>query len=230
MDKGKSVEKTEDIKSRVMGEIKKKKISIDSPSAIFAKKLGLECAMAAGILGGAFLISIFFYVLKKAGVLKFLSLGFPGLRVFLLTVPYGYVALFAGMIILTLYIANKLDLPYKTRTSLGLVFLFLLGSVIAVGLIFILVGVHEYFKELAKGRIPKDISICGRIEGFSNGKLRLEEEDGQMAIIELGEKERDFIMNERRDIMGRYFRAVGERDPKDNHYFHAKNILCCDED
>ena len=53
MDKGKPVEKTEDIKSRVMGEIKKKKISIDSSSAIFAKNLGLECAMGAGILGGA---------------------------------------------------------------------------------------------------------------------------------------------------------------------------------
>jgi len=82
-----------DIKERVMGEIKKKKIGIIGRYVVLAEKIGMEGAIAASLLAGAFIISLIFYIFKKTKVLKFFSLGIPGLKVILATIPFGYVAL-----------------------------------------------------------------------------------------------------------------------------------------
>ena len=55
-----------DMKNRVMGEIKSKKICMASRRSLFAKKLGLECAMVASLLAGAFIISLAFYILSTS--------------------------------------------------------------------------------------------------------------------------------------------------------------------
>jgi hypothetical protein len=217
-----------DMKNRVMGEIKSKKICMASHGSLLAKKLGLECAMVASLLAGAFIVSLVFYVLKKTKVLKFLSLGFPGLKVFLLTIPYGYVALFVGLLILVLYISNKLDLSYETKISTGSLYVLMTATIFFLVLIFIMIGIHEYFSEIVSRKIPRESAISGKVEEFSGDSLVIEEEDGQMVRIKLGRNvhfDGDF-----EGMRGKYLRAIGERDPKDGNYFQAENILCCDND
>ncbi|HRZ95547.1 MAG TPA: hypothetical protein P5262_03200 [Candidatus Moranbacteria bacterium] len=218
-----------DMKSRVMNEIKKKRICISSPSAVLAKKLGLECAMVAGLLGGAFLMSIFFFVLKKTGVMKFLLLGFPGLKVFLLTIPYGKVALFIGILMLTLYFSKKLDLCYQTGMSPNLIILALVGVVVFLMVVFILADIYKLmFKGLGISKIPKEIAIDGRIKSISLEKIVIEEEDGQIVELKLDGSAR--IDGKAEDILGKHLRAVGIRDPQNSRFFHAQNVLCCDND
>jgi|WetSurMetagenome_2_1015567.scaffolds.fasta_scaffold339048_1 hypothetical protein len=216
------------MKERVMGEIKSKKICMSSSGSIFARKLGLECAMVMSLLAGAFIISLAFYILKKTKILKFLTLGFPGLKVFLLSIPYGYVALFVGIIIVAIYISNKLDLSYETKISETFLYFLMLGAILILVIVFIMIGIHEYFGEISKNRIPKESAISGRIEEISGDILTVEEEDGQFVEIRLGKNvhvDEDF-----EDIKGKYIRAVGVRDPKDIHLFKAENVLCCDND
>lgn len=221
--------KTEvNIKERVMGEIKSKKICMSSSGSIFARKLGLECAMVISLLAGAFIISLAFYILKKTKILKFLTLGFPGLKVFFLSIPYGYIALFIGIVIVAIYISNKLDLSYETRISETFLYFLMLGAILVLVVVFIMIGIHEYFGEISKNRIPKESAISGRIESVSGDMLTVEEDDGQFVEIKLGKDAH--IDGDFKDIKGKYIRAVGVRDPKDIHLFKAENVLCCDND
>jgi len=216
------------MKARVMGEIKSKKICMSSSRSIFARKLGLECAMVMSLLAGAFIISLAFYILKKTKILKFLTLGFPGLKVFLLAIPYGYIALFIGIVILVLYISSKLDLSYEAKISETLLYFLMLGAIFVLVIIFVMIGVHEYFGEISKNRIPRESAISGRIESVFGDVLTVEEEDGQLIEIKLGKN--THIDEDFENIRGKYIRAVGVRDPKDAHFFKAENVLCCDND
>jgi len=216
------------MKERVMGEIKSKKICMSGPGTLLAKKLGLECAMAAGFLAGAFVIALVFYILKKTKILKFLTLGIPGLKVFLLSIPYGYIALFIGIVILVFYIFNKLDLSYETKIAEKYLYFLMVGAIFILVIVFILIGVHEYFGEISKNRIPRESAISGRIESVFGDVLTIQEDDGQLVEIRLGKK---VHMDENfENIRGKYMRAVGVRDPKDMHFFRAENVLCCDND
>jgi hypothetical protein len=217
-----------DMKERVMGEIKSKKICMSSSRSIFARKLGLECAMVISLLAGAFIISLAFFILKKTKILKFLTLGFPGLKVFLLAIPYGYLALFIGIVIVAIYISNKLDLSYESKMSETFLYFLMLGAILFLVIIFIMIGIHEYFGEISKNRIPRESAISGRIEAISGDMLTVKEEDGQFVEIKLGKNvhiDEDF-----NEIRGKYLRAVGVRDPKNIHYFRAESVLCCDND
>lgn len=216
-----------DMKNRVMDEIKRKKICILSSKSILAKKLGLECVMVASLLAGTFFVSLAFYILKKTKVLKFLFLGMPGLKVFLLTIPYGYIAAFLGVLILILYISNKLDLPYETKISCGKLYLMIFGTVSTLMAIFIIAGIHDYYAGIASDRIPKERAVLGRVQGFSDDYLIIEE-NGQIVKIKIKEGVRFDEKTE--NIRGKYLRAVGTRDPEDVHYFQAESILCCDND
>jgi hypothetical protein len=217
-----------DMKAKVMSEIRKKKIGITSHSRIVAEKLGMEGIIAADILTGAFIISIVFYIFKKTKVLKFLSLGVPGLKVILLTIPYGYIAVLAGAVLLAFYLISKLDLCYETKCSHNFIIFTLFGSIFIIGMIFIAAGVHEYFESLTKNKMPKERSIIGKIDQVDEGGVTLEEEDGQMVKVKFGKNIK--LDNNFEGIRGKYLRAVGERDSKNVHYFRAESVLCCDED
>jgi hypothetical protein len=222
-------EKMPDIKKRVMGEIKSKKIRMCSHAEILAKKLGMEGAIVASILLGALIISIIFYIFEKTKVLRFFFLGMPGLKVILMTIPYGYITVFAAALILTLYLASKLDLCYETRISSSYITLLLLGATCIIGIIFITMGVHNYFKDLAKNKAPRGTYIYGRVENFSGDNVKVEEEDGRVVNLKLSKKSQK-LMEEEGVTGGRYLRAVGTRNPKNSNEFRAEEILCCDED
>jgi hypothetical protein len=217
-----------DIKEKVMGEIKKKKICMASQRSVLAKKLGMEGVIVADLLAGALVISLVFYIFKKTKMLKFFSLGIPGLKVILSTVPYGYIALFAAMMLLALYLANKLDLCYETKLPYNILTLTFLGLVAIVGIIFILFGAHQYFENITENKIPREKAISGRVENFTEDSVTIEEENGDLVKVKLGKdinSKEEFENNQ-----GRYLRAVGVRDPHDGHYFQAESILCCDSD
>jgi hypothetical protein len=104
----------------------------------------------------------------------------------------------------------------------------MLGAIFILVIIFIMIGIHEYFGEISKNRISKESAISGRIESVSGDILTVEEDDGQFVEMKLGKNARfdeDF-----ENIRGKYIRAVGIRDPKDMHLFKAENVLCCDDD
>lgn len=217
-----------DLKNKVMGEIKKKKIKIICPSVILAKKLGLEGALVFSIIWGALLVSIFLYFLKKTKLIKFIGLGFPGLKVFLTTIPYDYIALFILAMITAIYFANKLDLSYERRIPDNFFALFFLTASILVGMFFVLMGFHEVVKGWSKNSIPRDSAIVGRIMDSSPGEVIIQEEDGKLVKVEL-KKGVDFSSGDV-DIKGKFMRAVGDRNKKDDSYFNAESVLCCDDD
>lgn len=227
--KSDNLEKEElDMKSRVMGEIKKKQICITCPSMVFAKKMGLESALVFSIIWGALMISIFLYFLEKTKLFKFIGLGFPGLKIFLTTIPYDYIALFILSMIAAIYFANKLDLSYERKIPDNLfVLVFVLASIL-VGMFFVAMGFHEIVKGWSKNDIPHDSAIVGRIIDFSPKEIIVQEEDGNIVKIEM-KKGVDFY-NKDIDFKGKIMRAVGDRDEKNEGYFNAEDVLCCDND
>lgn len=228
MDDGQFKKNGIDVKNRVMDEIRSKKICMESHRSLLAKKLGLECAMVASLLAGAFIASLVFYVFKKTKVLKFLSLGFPGLKVFLLTLPYGYIAFLIGLLIVILYIFNKLDLSYETRIPAASLYLLIFVAGVFLVWMFIAADIHKYFSEIFPERLPRGNAISGKVEEFSEDDLTIVEEDGQIVRVR---PNKDFYFNKKSEnIKGKYLRAVGERNPKDGNYFQAENILCCDDE
>jgi len=214
-----------DVKNRVMGEIRKKRICISSPNSILAKKLGLECAMICSLLAGTFLVSFIFYILEKTRVLKFLFLGMPGLEVFLLTIPYWHLIIFFGILILVLYIFHKLDLPYETKISCGKLYFMIFGILSILTVVFVMIGIHDFFIGISQNRIPKEKAVLGKVRDFS-GEYLLVEEEGQLIKIKI--KEGVPFDKKPENIKGKYLRAVGARDPENFQNFQAESILCCD--
>jgi hypothetical protein len=217
-----------DVKSKVMGEIRKKKIRMTCHAAILAKKLGLESAMLGSLIFGALLISVFFYFFKKTKLIKFVNLGVPGLKVLLTTIPYDYIVLFIVSIILAVYLANKLDLSYENKVSGNILAIFFLMASIILGVFFILAGFHETVKGWSKNKIPRDNAVWGKVLEISPKEVTIQDENGDLVRVELKRSVdmKKIGTNEK----GRYMRAVGDRDKNDSSFFHAENVLCCDDD
>ncbi|MFZ2975322.1 MAG: hypothetical protein WA055_01665 [Candidatus Moraniibacteriota bacterium] len=220
-------EKKDIVKEKVMQVIKSKKVKMRSHLVFMAEKLGLESALAGAIIFGSLLISILFYFLKKTGVLKFLSLGTPGLKIFLLTLPYDYIALFIFFVILAIYFANQIELfcGNCTRTDSFAVYFFA-GSLI-LGTIFGVMGVGEYLKGWSGKNIPRESAISGRVKTFSPEEVLVEDENGKIVRIFI-KKPQPTSVDEYET--GKFLRAVGTRDLDDDNLFHAQIVRCCDED
>lgn len=215
------------VKEKVMQNIKSKKVKMRSHLVFMAEKLGLESALAGAIIFGALLISILFYFLKKTGVLKFLSLGTPGLKIFLLTLPYDYIALFIFFVILAIYFANQIELfcGKCERTDYFAVYFFI-GSLI-LGIFFGVIGVGDFFQGWSQKNIPRESAICGKIQSFSEKEVLLEDEKGNKTRVFVTSP--DLENNEKYET-GKFFRAIGTRDANDDNLFHAQVVRCCDED
>jgi hypothetical protein len=220
-------EKKDIIKEKVMQEIKTGKIKMRSRFVFIAEKLGLESALAATIIFGALFVSILFYFLKKTGVLKFLSLGIPGFKIFLLTLPYDYVALLIISIILAIYFANRIELfcGKCTHTDFFAVFFFSISLIL--GIFFGVTGVGEYFKGWSKKDIPKENAIHGKVKNFSEKEVLVEDENGNIIKVSVETPE---STNKEKYETEKILRAIGNRDEDDENLFHAQIIRCCDED
>jgi len=216
-----------DIKEKIMKDIKNKRIKIKSPFIFMAQKLGLESALATTIIAGALLVSVIFYFLKKTGILKFLNLGVAGLKIFILSLPYDFIALFIITIILAIYLANKIKLSrgQYLRADFFAVYFFLIT--LALGLFFGIMGVGRFSKNWIKNTLPRDEAIQGRIKVFSNKKVVIEDDNGNTANVFINE------LNPARlkinYVPGKILRAIGWRDKQDDNLFHAQKIRCCDD-
>ncbi|HAT73955.1 MAG: hypothetical protein US30_C0003G0055 [Candidatus Moranbacteria bacterium GW2011_GWF2_36_839] len=220
-------EKKDIIKEKVMQAIKSKKVKMRSHLVFMAEKLGLESALAGAIIFGSLLVSVIFYLLKKTGALKFLSLGIPGLKIFLLTLPYDYIALFIFFVILAIYFANQIELfcGKCTRTDSFAVYFFV-GSLI-LGTIFGIIGVGDFLHSWSGKNIPRESAIYGKVKSFSQEEVLIEDENGKMIRVSIEKPQNAIIDKYEKD---KFLRAIGSRDAKDNSLFHAQVVRCCDED
>jgi hypothetical protein len=216
-----------EIKNRIMEKIKTKKIQMRSPFVFMAEKLGLESALVTAIIFGALLVSITFYFLKKTGILKFLSLGAPGFKVFLLTLPYDYIVLFIVTLVLAIYFANKIELfcgSCEHGNTFG--FYLFLGALI-LGFFFAAMGVGHFFKGWSKNKIPDEMAIQGRVKNISSSGVVIQDESGNLITILLPVS---YLIPRLEDEEGKFLRAVGIWDKNNNKIFHAEKVRCCDND
>ena len=218
-------EKKYSIKEKVMKAIRDKKITMRSRFIFVLEKFGLESALVGVIILGALIISMVFYFLKKTGLLKFVTLGVPGIKIILLTLPYDYIALAIACIILAIYFANQIELfcGNCTQTNRFAIY-FLIGSVI-LGIFFGVVGVGDFLKGWSKKDIPRESSIRGQVQSFSSTEIMVDE-NGRLIRIFIETPKR--IEDERYE-KGKYLRAIGTRDLEDENLFHAQILHCCDE-
>jgi hypothetical protein len=217
-----------DIKSRVMGRINKEEIRIKSPWLLLAQKVGLRSVLVLSIFGGALLIDIIFYLLQKMGSLEFLSLGIPGLQIFLQSFPYDYLALFALAMLIGNFLLKKLDMSRGWSFFANAPLLFFFALAILVGLFFGKMGIGEIIKSWSLCRLPKEISAYGEIVDIFKNEIIIRTMDGQLEKIVL-DKESDFL--ETFDYTGgRFLRATGIVDEKNSNIFYSKQIKCCYEE
>ncbi len=219
-------EKKQGVKDDVMQAIRSKKIKMRSHLTFMAQKLGLESALAGAIIFGSLLVSVIFYFLKKTGALKFLSLGIPGLKIFLLTLPYDYIALFIFFVILAIYFANQIELfcGNCTRTDSFAVYFFA-GSII-LGTIFGVMGAGDFLQSWSGKDIPQESMLFGKVKSFSSGEVLVEDENGKMIRVSIEKPQNIMIDKYEKD---KFLRAIGTRDIDDDNLFHAQVVRCCDE-
>jgi hypothetical protein len=219
-------EKNHSVKEKVMESVRNKKVTMRSHFAFMLEKLGLESALAGAIIFGALFVSILFYFFKKTGILKFLSLGVPGLKIFLLALPYDYIALVIFFIILAIYFANQIELFCGNCTRTDYFALYFFAGSLLLGILFGIIGVGEYFQGWSQKNVPRESAICGKIQNFSQGEVLVEDERGETVRVFLTSPE----MKENEYETGKILRAIGTRDTEDDNLFHAEVMRCCDED
>ena len=216
-----------DIAPQVMREIRDRKIRMRHPLVFLAQEIGLESVLVLVLTGAALLVSVLLYFLKKTGVLKFANLGWPGVKVILLALPYDYIALFIFTVLLANYILGRLDLNRKHKFFFNapVVTLFVIATL--MGAFFGIMGVEQIGKGWAQGKLPADIAISGRIVDVTDKNATIKDEQG-------GTTEVDFnpgvVFPYQPDYAkDKVLRAIGNPDPKNAKIFHAENIECCDD-
>ncbi len=215
-----------DMKSRVMGSIKTKKIKMRSRIVFVLEKLGLEGALFLVLLLGAILISLIFYFIEKIRLEKFLMLGMSGTEIFFETLPYDYLFLFVVAVASAIYLANRLELfcgkCERTDTFAWWFFLGALGAGIMLGAL----GVGGFLGGWSHKKIPSDRAVHGQIQSFSDdSEVTVVDDDGKIVrIFSPVPPLPDAYMS------GMFLRAVGHRDSDDPTIFHADRVRCCDDD
>lgn len=218
-----------DLAGNIISKIKEKRLRMKSRRECFLEKLGLESALLGAILLGALLVNLTFYLLKKTGALKFLSLGIPGLKIFLSTIPYDYLILFVLSLILINYLIKKLELPYRENISCNRMTIgFFLASIL-IGASLAYLGVEKMVSGWSKKHIPREAAIFGQIEKIDGRRVLLLEDNGETIWVAI-EENRD-LEDRLRESQGKFLRAVGFREHRDEGgVFRAQQVLCCDED
>lgn len=220
--------KQADIKARVMESIKTKKIKMRSHVVFVAEKLGLEGGIFLSLLLGTIFVSLIFYSIEKIKLGRFLTLGLPGARIFLDTLPYEYIFLFLLTLFMAIYLANSLELFCGSceRTDIFTAWFFL--GALALGIFLGVMGVGAYFGGWSQNKIPHDIAIHGQIKSFQGNEVTVIEENGdEVQIFMPGPIVPPMPGGSIRD---KFLRAVGKRDKADAGIFHAEKVRCCDDD
>jgi hypothetical protein len=212
-----------DVCHKVMDKIKRDDIRMKSPFFFLAKKLGLESVLILAVFSGALLVNILLYFLKKTKLIKFLAFGWPGLKVFLTTLPYDYIALFIFTLILANYIVKKIDFSVKKIISVNTMVIFLFLISVFLGTFFAMIGVDQIIKGWSKNCIPKETSISGVIIDYTEKYVMVAEDNGVETMI-LFEYPSDLPY-----ARGKSIRALGRRDNDNHNIFQAERINCCDD-
>lgn len=217
-----------DIAPQVMQKIHTQNIKMKRPLFILAEKLGLESVLVLMITGAAILVGITLYFLKKTGVLYFVNLGWPGIKVILLTLPYDYITLFIFTVFLANYILGRLDLSrrHKLFFNAPVVTLFVIATL--MGAFFGVMGIEQIAKGWSKNQIPKDMAISGKVMDVSGNAVIIADDKGKLTEIFLDGGVLFPYTSEY--AKNKFLRAVGRRDDNNPQAFHADNIHCCDED
>lgn len=217
-----------DMKKRVMREISEKRIKMRSPLFFVAEKAGLESVLALAILGGALAVSVILYIFKKTGAFNFLKLGVPGIKVFLFSFPYDYLALFLITLILGSYVVQKLNFSWGIKHSFNIPAAALLVVIVFLGSFFAVMGGEQLINGLYINRVmPEEMAVMGEIVSVNNNEVVIQEENGRLMKVGLGD---DKVFPYVPDYaVGKFLRAVGKQDSNDSLYFHAEKISCCEE-
>jgi len=213
-----------------MREIKDKKIKMRHPFIFLAQKLGLQSILALSIVASALLLNIVLYFFKKTGVLKFLSLGWPGLKIVLMTLPYDYIVLFIITIILANFIVHKFDLSRGISMNSNVSVVALLAFTLLLSSFFAVSGVENTVKGWSKNKIPPDVAISGKILDFSNDQIVVQEGSGQITTIILDNQTNRIFLTGPGYVKGKFLRAVGSRNENNTAEFQAEEVECCDAD
>ncbi|MFA6973475.1 MAG: hypothetical protein WC238_01900 [Parcubacteria group bacterium] len=216
-----------DLKNRVMGKIKAEDIQIRTPLFLLARKVGLQSVLMLAIFGGGLLLAMMLYVVKKMGAFAFLKLGVPGIKVFLLALPYDYIALLLISILVVNYIARKLDLAHAFRGYLNISALALLVVAVFLGGFFAFRGGENVMQDWHKNRnVPKTMAVTGRVVSLSGSEVTIEEQGGRVEMVTF-QKDKPFPYSAEYAI-GKVLRAVGERDKQNPGHFYAEEVSCCE--
>jgi hypothetical protein len=221
----------DEIKNQVMARIRSKKIKMRSPLVFLAKKLGLESFLLFDVIAASFLVSLTLIFLKKTGLIKFLSFGYPGLRVFFYSIPYRYLIFLIFAIIVAAYVFKKIGLDASRDFSLTQVafFVFSVAILTGAGLVF-----FNWGDSLAKGinmqhQLPRSMAVYGRVMIRGDKEILIEDENGHLIRV-VNHGSMDDLAPNKADISGKYLRAMGRMDEQNESYFHADQVLCCDND
>lgn len=216
------------IKERVMRKIKERHLKITRRWVFLAKKLNLESGLILSFLLGALLVSLTLYFFEETKLSRFLSLGWPGFKVFFLSLPYGYIILFGAAVLAAIYLAEKLNLPCQINTACHIIALYFLAAVIVLGIVFVFLGINKIIRGW-HNEIVRDRAVYGRIKEITEEGVLLEDRDGHLIKIIMG-KNLPSTEKELKYEEGRFLRAVGARDRDDDSFFHAQRVRCCDDD
>jgi len=220
-----------DVKNQIMGRIRENKIKMRSPLVFLARKLGLESFLLFDIVAAAFLVSLTLVFLKKTGLLKFLRLGYPGVKVFIFSMPYSYLLLLIFSIVIAAYVFKKIGIDSSRDFSLTQIafFVFSVAVLTGAGIVFFNWGDTLARSFNVKHQLPPNMAIYGRIMTRGEKEFLIENEDGKLIRVIYHVPVPVLPQNDD-DIKGKFLRAMGRMDSENESYFHAEQVICCDND
>jgi len=216
-----------DIRHKVMREIRDKKVRMRPAFVFVAQKLGLQSILALAIVTGALVLNIFLYFLKKTSVLKFLSFGWPGLKIVLMTLPYDYIVLFLIAIILANYIVHQLDLSRGLRMTANASAFALLVITVGIGAFFAVNGIENTIRGWSNNKIPSDAAVSGRVIESSDTEATIKEDNGDITEVILNKPDTSLSQYKAEYVKNKVLRAIGQRDKTDENKFLAVELSFC---
>ena len=159
--------------------------------------------------------------------MKFLFLGWPGLKIVLITLPYDYIALFIITIVLANFIVHKFDLSRGISMNSNVAVAGLLAAVFLLSSFFAVGGVGNIVKDWSKNKVPTDVAISGKIIDYSNNQIIVREEDGSVITVILNNQTNEIFPRKPGYVKGKFLRAIGKRN-ENNTKFQAEEVECCD--
>lgn len=208
-----------------MQEIKDKKIKM-RPSCFFgAKKICLESLLAAFVVIGALALNFLWYFFKRTSPIEFLSFGWKGVERFFLYLPYGYIILLIGIVLMASFAVSRFDLSRGIKMNSNMAILACVAVIFFLSSIFLVSGIEDSMKLWGKNRIPKKGVVSGRVMKLSEGGVVIK--GSSNANRELLFKEKDDAFAKSRECQeGKMLQAMGKEDEGESQDFYVEEVLC----